>query len=183
MRIIDGGTSRISSRISASCVLQIIVAWLICCFLVETAQADETFKERIEMLCGLHRIAITCGKLKPGEIQSDIDTRICVHNILSFSDVDGKVLVPREPKNVISLGEKGNSPKMMGCGKGKDGLFYVEVMFSGCPGGSCEMYDLFSEDGERLTVNGNGLGKITKEKAIKFPERSWLLIEGIGSSY
>jgi hypothetical protein len=94
-----------------------------------------------------------------------------------FTDSEGKVFVPAEPQNVESLGDKGNSPDMMVCGKGKDGLFYVSANFSGCSYVTCEMLDMFTESGKRLTVNGLHRQKILKEKSIKFPENGWLTIE------
>lgn len=165
-------------KIAVKCVLQIIFVFSICYFMnAVQAGGGAFFKEKVEMQCGSHRVAITCGKAKPDDPKDDLDVRVCVHNSLSFTDSGGKVFIPVEPKNVISLGEKGNSPNDINCGKGKNGLFYVRVRFIGCPYISCEMIDLFAEDGKRLTVNGSHFGKIIKEKSIKFPEDNGTTIE------
>jgi hypothetical protein len=161
------------------------ITWVVMSFLtmLSFAKADTNFKEQIEMQCGSHRVAITCGKAKADEPKDEVDTRVCVHNTLTFTDAADKVTIPKEPANMISLGVRGSAPEMMGCGKGKDGLYYVQVRFAGCPGISCEMYDLFTESGDRLTVNAVHLRNIIKSKSITFPKDGWKSIEGLGSAY
>ena len=152
----------------------IICGWIV---LFGTAHAEGWFKERVEVMCGSHRVAIACGKARADDPVDGADVRICVHNVLSFVDAEGKVFVPSEPKNAISLGAKGNSASMFGCGKSREGLYFVQVRYEGCPFGTCEMYELFTESGKRLTVNGSHLNKIVREKSIKFSETGWLSIE------
>lgn len=160
-------------------VLRLAFALTTCALSVNSATAEGFVKDRVEMQCGSHRVAITCGRTRPNDPKDDKDNRVCVHNILSFTGEDGKVLVPQEPNNVISLGDKGNSPQMMNCGKGADGNFYVFVRFDGCPGVSCEMFDLFSESGKRLTVNSVHLQKTIRRISIKFSETGWHAIEAV----
>jgi ABC-type Fe3+-hydroxamate transport system substrate-binding protein len=151
-----------------------LVICLVCSGFVLTTQAANSTKEKIEMQCGSHRVAITCGKAKADDPKDEYDERVCVHNTLSFTDSNGRTVISEDPPNVVSLGDLGNSPEMMGCGKGKDGLYYVQVMFSGCSGSTCQMHELFSEEGKRLTVNSVHLNKFMKEKSIRFSEKEWL---------
>jgi hypothetical protein len=164
---------------SVSIILRIAFVLSACVLVSNNAMAEGFVKDRVEMQCGSHRVAITCGRARPDDPKNDIDTRICVHSTLSFTGEDGKVFVPKEPSNVVSLGDKGNSPQMMNCGKGADGKFYAFVRFEGCPYVACEMYDLFSESGKRLTVNSVHLQKTIRRKLIKFSETGWHAIEAV----
>lgn len=128
---------------------------------------------KIELQCGEHKVAITCGEVVyPGDPQ---DKRQCNHNTLSFTDKSGKVYVPKQPKNFRQEFVVEKTPVSMACTQGKDGHYYVTVEFSACPLGanyaSCVTVDLFKSEGKRLTVNSRHLDSTQAKLGIPYTKR------------
>lgn len=134
--------------------------------------------KKIEIECGQHKVTITCGKvLYPDSPQ---DARRCNHNTLSFTNKDGKFFVPKQPKHFRQEFVVEKTPVSMACSQGKDQYYYVTVEFSACPLGTryaaCVIYDLFTSDGRRLTVNSRNLDSIQTRLAIPYTKH--IAIEG-----
>lgn len=133
-------------------------------------QTTAASPRRIELQCGQHKVAITCGKVSHSADPQD--NRQCNHNTLSFSDSRGKVFVPKQPKNFRQEFVVEKTPVSMACAQGKDGRYYTTVEFSACPLNSnyaaCTTYDLFASNGQRLTVNSRNLDLIKAQRAISY---------------
>lgn len=123
-------------------------------------------RDRVEIQCGAHKVAIACGKAKPGDPP---DERICVRNVLSFAGENGKFVASKQPKSFRQEFEVQKTPTSIDCRKGKDGTFYVAVTFVAGPlaCGPCSTTDLFTEGGERLTVNSKNLDRVIREHGIR----------------
>jgi hypothetical protein len=109
-------------------------------------------KQKIELQCGQHTIAITCGNLF-----DPVDARMgrkCNHNILTFTGPDGKVIEPPPPKSK-NFDFYGKTPVGFGCDKAKNDHYYVEVDYSSCLGNAntCITTHLFTSTGDRLTAD------------------------------
>ncbi len=135
------------------------------------AQGTMTPPHRIEQQCGQHRVAITCGKELNDPNYAD-DTRQCNRNTLTFTGPDGNVLVPKQPSSFRQEFVIEKTPTSFACAQGSDGNYYVTVEFSACPAGAvgamCTVYDLFTSDGRRLTVNGRNLDALHKKYGIQY---------------
>lgn len=109
-------------------------------------------KQGIELQCGKHTAAITCGN-----IFNSVDARMgrkCNHNTLTFTGPDGKVIEPPPPKSK-KFDFYGKTPVGFGCDKSQDGRYYIEVDYSSCLGNenSCITTHLFTSTGDRLTAD------------------------------
>ena len=159
-------------RIGSSLIAGICSAFLM---LDAFAEASSNAKERIELQCGSHRVAITCGKAKPGDPP---DERVCVRNTLSFTGPDGKTSVIHIPKKYES---EAGTPWGIECAQGRNGANYVVVAYTFCELSVCQLHDVYTEDGQHLTpkkqradlefdrVSGK-LGLITSSKMITIEE-------------
>lgn len=144
--------------------------------LAETAQEPH---RKIEIQCGKHKIVITCSK-ETADLNYADDKRQCNRNTLSFTGPDGKVFFPRQPNNFRQEFVMKKTPVSVACAQGKDGHQYVTVEFSACPSraryAGCIVYDLFTSNGQRLTVNGLNLDSTQAKLGIPYTQQ--LEIEG-----
>lgn len=155
----------------------LLLALALCAVAQNIQAANPTHaKERVELQCGAHKVAIDCGKAKPGDPP---DERVCVHNTLSFTGPDGKIFTPKQPKNFRDEFEIEKTPTSIGCSRGTDGKFYVSVLFAAGWAGPYMLYEMFSESGERLTVNGKNFDRINSSRGL--PDKASISadIEGV----
>ena len=144
-------------------------------------QANPTHaKQKIELQCGQHTVAITCGN-----VFDPVSARMgrqCNQNTLTFTGPDGGVLEPPPPKNK-SFDFAGKTPVGLSCNKAKDGRDYVEVEYSSCLGNGnpCITWHLFTSTGKRLTADISDhmphLSKATRRLAID-DSTPFIYIEG-----
>lgn len=118
----------------------------------------------VSMQCGNHIVVIKCGKKFNPEYPQD--KRHCNDNKLSFVDSNGNAFIPPAPKNF----DASKTPVAMHCRQSKkNGKYFVEVEFNNGPPGClpCMTFNLFGENGERLTsepTNDNRiLGRISNK--------------------
>ncbi len=109
-------------------------------------------KQKIELQCGQHLVAISCGN-----VFDSVDERLgrkCNHNTLTFTGPDGKVIEP-PPPNRKGFDFHGKTPVGFGCYKAKNGNYYVEVDYSSCLGNfnACMTTHLFTSAGDRVTAD------------------------------
>lgn len=139
------------------------------------AESSSNAKESVELQCGSHKVAITCGKAKPGDPP---DGRVCVRNTLSFTGLDGKRTSISTPKKYKA---DAGTPWGIECAQGRNGANFVVVAYSFCELPVCRLHDVYSEDGQHLTpakqradlefdrVSGK-LGLTTSSKMIAIEE-------------
>lgn len=136
-------------------ILLTIACTLSMCIGVAHAQQGNPTKakERVELQCGTHTVTISCGKARPND---ENDERVCVHNALNFIDKFGNVFIPNQPKSFHDPFVIEKTPTGISCEFGKDGKYYVIVEFVAGPlaCSPCTTIEIFSESGERLTING-----------------------------
>lgn len=139
--------------------------------------ADQPNAKKIEMQCGMHRVQISCGKQVDPEYPED--ERQCNHNTLKFVDRNGGILTPPVPKTF----DETKTPVAMGCERSREtGDYFVTVLFSNGPNDClhCITYNLFAEDGIRLTAestdNNSKRAKLSKKLELEKIGK-WLEIE------
>ena len=152
-----------------------IAAMVLCAGQVALAGSDGVKPEIVQqMQCGSHKVVITCGKAKPGEVDVG-GSRVCLHNKLKFIDAAGKV------KIVPGFGGKKRNPESMDCGVGKDGRHYVQVLVYYCDWPSCGELALLTEDGVEIASRAirsddndslRRYEKLRRENRIRFPRDS-----------
>jgi hypothetical protein len=143
-------------------VFAIVVALAMSVGVAHAQQNNPTnAKERVELQCGTHIVAITCGKSKPGD---EKDERICVHNTLSFVGKDGKIVYPKQQKTFIDPFVVEKTPTGISCENGSDGINYVIVRYVAGPlySSKATTIEIFLESGERLTINGKNRRGVNK---------------------
>lgn len=106
-----------------------------------------------QMQCGSHRVVITCGKPKPGDVldseEDAEDSGLCVHNSMKFIGAAGAAKkIPGFKDDAINA-SKGN-PGSMHCGVGSDGKHYVEVTVDYCEMPSCAVLVMMTEAGREI---------------------------------
>lgn len=140
---------------------------------------DLPSQRKIEVKCGQHIVSITCGKELVDKNYAD-DGRKCNRNTLNFADAKGNIVTIKQPKNFHQEFVVEKTPTALACAKGNDAHYYVTVKFSACPASAqypgCEVVDLFTSDGKRLTVNGKYLDSLEEKYGIQYSE--YLEIEG-----
>ena len=133
-------------------------------------------KNKVEIHCGSHRVAIICGRKYAKE------SRRCDDNKLVFVSVDGTVYEAMQSKKFKELFVVNMTPIALNCARGNDGKYYVMVEYSIFPWyyAQSSVWDLFSEGGKRLTVNGGKMMYYYKKKGLRFNANNAIYIEGAG---
>lgn len=144
--------------------------------LVTAAEVNAETLRKIELQCGQDMVAIICDH--KSSLDYPEDRRQCNHNTLSFTNLDGKVFIPRTPKGF----DETKTPVSMSCTQGKDGHHYVIVEFNNGPKDCipCLTYHLFASSGRRLSADVSNrmqqFDKTSKRLGISFTQQ--IYIEG-----
>lgn len=157
-------------RLLISVFLSLLMVLFFCVSITHGACGDiinnekTSFDRRVVISCGGHRVFIFCGK------KNKDDPRFCDDNVLCFESFDGLALIPMQPRGFAQEFVVEKTPTGIACGSDDEGYNYVLVDYSAGPlsCGPCHILELFTEGGDRLTVNGENLDDIVRVKKMKF---------------
>jgi hypothetical protein len=137
-------------------VFTLLYFWLSGCI------AAESPKRKVEMQCGGYTWAIICGR---DVAPKKDDPRECNNNLLTVISPDGRAtVIPPPPLTTEFHNDRrpvmleGTTPSAMRCFSNQN-HFYASVMYSRDPSTVGTFYELFNDNGTRLTMAGRHLYK------------------------
>jgi len=142
----------------------LITTLLYCCnaFANEIVVIKSKYNEIIEIKCNLHIVSLVCNNSKS---QNKDDIRKCNDNYVAFKSRTGKTTYIKSIKYNNTI----RTPSAIACVKNISGAFYVIIEFNDGYGFTSGItYDLFYENGNRLTKNGINYDNMMKKLNIPY---------------